>query len=183
MDLGVTTGSPLPQTPASSALCADNSLLTHQFVVVGCCPEYSVRFPPRFTRGSMGCRTCFLPIFSEAAFFPDFFSLCMSPSRELKSSGMESRFRTYTFCCVCCHGCMGVYRVCPLSEQQRKRGGVRNRRPTLPKGAPWWMDFSPSAKKGKRNRKENKKTTTHRKKISIYIICPSYLKSIFFCPA
>ena len=52
--------------------------------------EYSVSFPPRFTHGSMGCRTCFLPIFSEAAFFPEFFSLCTSPSRELKSSGMES---------------------------------------------------------------------------------------------
>ena len=38
MDLGVTTGSPLPQTPASSALCTDNSLLTHQFVAMGCCP-------------------------------------------------------------------------------------------------------------------------------------------------
>ena len=48
-------------------------------------------FPPRFTHGSMGCRTCFLPIFSEAAFFLEFFfSLCTSPSRELKSSGMES---------------------------------------------------------------------------------------------
>jgi hypothetical protein len=80
-------------SPDSSIFCtlrADNSLLTHQFVVVGCCPEYSVSFPPRFTHGSMGCRTCFLPIFSEAAFFLDFFPLGTSPSRELKSSGMES---------------------------------------------------------------------------------------------
>ena len=51
--------------------------------------EYSVSFPPRFTHGSMGCRTCFLPIFCEA-FFPEFFPLCTSPSRELKSNGMES---------------------------------------------------------------------------------------------
>jgi hypothetical protein len=74
----------------------------------------------------MGCRTCFLPIFSEAAFFPDFFSY-VRPSRELKSSGMESPapeipnnnvFFTavqdiHLLLCVLSrlHGFMGVYNV------------------------------------------------------------------------
>jgi hypothetical protein len=59
-------------------------LLTHQFVVVGCCPEYSVSFPPRFTHGNMGCRTCFLPIFSEAAFFRNFFPYVRGPENTQK---------------------------------------------------------------------------------------------------
>ena len=60
--------------------------------------EYSVSFSPRFAHGSMGCRTCFLPIFlPEAAFFPEFFSLCTSPSREPTINPVQP----------CCHGCTG----------------------------------------------------------------------------
>jgi hypothetical protein len=61
-------------------------------------------FPPRFTQGSAAARR-----FSTSQFFKPFFleifTLCTSPSREVKRSGMESRiYQKKRFFCYCGSG-------------------------------------------------------------------------------